>query len=92
MPNNYINSLSTKYGISKEELEDDWNNAEKAVDKVKYGDDYYAVVTSIFKKIINNHYNLNENIFSDMKFKQFYLYEELINQITPEEISSKDTK
>lgn len=50
MPNNYINNLSTKYKISKGDLEKDWRRAEEIVDKNKYGDNYYAIVTSVFKK------------------------------------------
>lgn len=90
MPNNYINDLSTKYGISRNNLEKDWSEAEKAVDKSKYGDNYYAVVTSIFKKMINSHYNLNENVFSNLNFKQFYLYEDTINHYEIEEMPTKE--
>ena len=79
MPNNYINNLSTKYKISKGDLEKDWQRAEEIVDKNKYGDNYYAIVTSVFKKIINNHYSLNENIIKNMNFKQYCLYDDLIH-------------
>lgn len=86
MPNNYINSLSTKYGISKSELENIWNKSEKAVDKSKYGDDYYAVVMTVFKKAINANFGLHESLFSGMNFKQYYLYEEEINNYEEDNI------
>lgn len=78
MPNNYIDNLSTKYHINKNDLEKDWEVAEKIVDKNKYKDSYYAIVTSVFKKIINSHYGLNENITNNITFKQYWLIEKYI--------------
>ena len=78
MPNNYINKLSTKYHINKNDLEKDWEEAKKIVDKTKYRDSYYAVVMNIFKKMINSRYGLNENIIKKLTFKQYWLVEKYI--------------
>jgi hypothetical protein len=48
------NNLQTNIGMSVDAAEEKWHKAKAAVDKSKYDDDdtYYAVVTTVFKKMI----------------------------------------
>lgn len=60
MPSDYIKSLSNKYNIGINKLESSWITAKKQVNRDNYSkEDYYKIVTYIFKKIINKRFNLN---------------------------------
>jgi predicted transglutaminase-like protease len=54
MPTPYIKKMATKKGKPVAEIEAEWEKAKKSVNRSKYDDDdqYYAVVTTVFKKMI----------------------------------------
>ena len=69
MPTSFVKKLAKKKGMSIEEAEAKWDKAKDSVDRVKYSDDssYYAVVTSVFKKM------MREEIIPDtvLTFQQY---------------------
>lgn len=91
MPNEYLKSLSNKYDIGINNLESSWEVAKKRVNRDKYSkEDYYKIVTYIFKKIINKRFGLNEKIASEINFKQFKISEDIINHYEIDEMPTKD--
>lgn len=83
MPSDYINTLSYKYNISTTELEKDWNEAKKSIDKSNVS--YWPEVVSVFKKLIKDHYGIIENHMSFQDYKN--LTEEFEDQV---EIPTKE--
>ena len=57
MPTNYINSLSKKHKIPVKKLEEIWEKAKQA----SSNKNNYGIITTIFKSMINNQFDLNEN-------------------------------
>ena len=55
------------------QAEEKWNKAKESVDKEKYKDSYYAVVTSIFKKMMGE-----ETIMDKTGIKTF---EQFLNEM-----------
>lgn len=91
MPNDYLKSLSNKHNIGIDKLESSWIAAKKQVNKDDYSkEDYYKIVTYIFKKIINKRFDLNEKVMNCVNFKQFKISEDIINHYDIEEMPSKD--
>lgn len=52
MPQAYVAQLAKEKGIETSEAEKKWEAAKDAAKKYKGQDNYYAVVTSIFKKMM----------------------------------------
>jgi len=59
MPSNLIKSYAEKTGLSESEVEEKWNSAKDIVkreypDKKEGSEGYYALITSIFKKMLKS--------------------------------------
>lgn len=53
MPQAYVAKLAKEKGISISKAEMKWEKAKEAAKEYEGKDNYYAVVTSIFKKMMN---------------------------------------
>ncbi len=56
MPQAFLNRLHEDVDISMDELELLWSRAKEAAKRYKDGEQYYAVVTKIFKNMIGAHF------------------------------------
>jgi len=58
MPNAYLKKLSKKHNISLDDLEKDWERAKE----IAKTDSQYGLITHIFKRVVNKHHELHEEI------------------------------
>lgn len=63
MPQAFVAQLAKKKGVSTEAAEKKWEEAKKAAAKYKDKDSYYAVVTSIFKKMMGEELSLLDKVY-----------------------------